>query len=525
VSGALTRRQALATAGAGLLAGPVAASPKAPLQIVGPWELGGLAPAQSGHLYLRLQVAETLLNAAPDGQPRPGLAAQWQVSADGLQWRLQLRAGARFHDGTPVDAASVLPSLQAARVAPALLSQAPLTSLQADGKHGLRFTLSRPFAALGALLAHASTVVLAPASRDAQGRVTRVLGSGPYRVLDLQPPQRLVVGWAGTPGRAPPDVTEARYLAAGRAETRALMAASGQADLAFVLDPASVARLRRDVAQPDRVRLASTLLPRVLLLKLNAGDARLADVRVRRALSLALDRPGIARALLREPDLAANQLLPPTSAAWHQPGLPPLAQDLTLARSLLLQAGWRQQMSGVEPGWLDAAGQPVELTLRTFPDRPELPLVATALQAQWRALGVPVRVAIGNSGDIPLGHRTGSLQLALLARNYATVPDPTATLAQDFGMHGTQQGGDWGALGWRSPETAAALQVLLQGSASPAQAAALRRQVVTTLGEELPVIPIAWYRLQVAVSPRLGPIVLDPLERSYHLDQLRWSAA
>ncbi|PTT89003.1 ABC transporter substrate-binding protein, partial [Pelomonas sp. HMWF004] len=127
--------------------------------------------------------------------------------------------------------------------------------------------------------------------------------------------------------------------------------------------------------------------------------------------------------------------------------------------------------------------------------------------------------------DIPLGHRTGSLQLALFARNYATVPDPTATLAQDFGLHGTQQGGDWGAMGWRSPETAAALQALLQGSASPAHAAALRRQVVATLGEELPVIPIAWYRLQVAVSPRLRHLVLDPLERSYHLDQLRWSAA
>lgn len=522
---ALTRRQALAVAGAGLLAAPASAGLQAPLQIVGPWEIGGLAPAQSGHLYLRLQVAETLLNAGADGQPQPGLATHWAVSADGLQWQLQLRTGARFHDGTPVDAARVLPSLAAARIAPSLLSQAPIAAIDASGPHTLRITLHEPFAGLPALLAHASAVVLAPASRDAQGRVTQVIGSGPYRVLDLKPPQRLVVGWAGAPGQPRPDVTEAHYLAAGRAETRALMAAAGQADLAFVLDPASVARLRREAGLPGRVRLASTTLPRVLLLKLNAGEPWLADVRVRRAFSLAIDRPGIAQALLREPDLAANQLLPPTSGDWHLPGLPPLAQDLAQARQLLLQAGWRPVSDGGEPGWQDAAGRRVELTLRTFPDRPELPLVATALQAQWRALGVPVRVAIGNSGDIPLGHRTGSLQLGLFARNYATVPDPTATLAQDFGRHGTRQGGDWGAMGWHHPGTAAALQALLRGTADAAQAAALRRQVMTQLRDDLPVIPIAWYRLQVAVSPRLRHVLLDPLERSYHLDQIRWSPA
>lgn len=522
MSAVLTRRQALAAAGAGWLTAPAHGARRAPLQIVGPWELGGLSPAQSGHLYLRLQVAQTLLDAAPDGSPLPGLAAQWQVSEDGRQWQFRLHESRHFHDGTPVDAASVLPSLAAARVPPALLSQAPIRELRAVASHTVQITLTRPFAGLPALLAHASAVVLAPASRDGQGRVTQVIGSGPYRVVALSPPQRMVVAWAGAAGQPAPDVTEAHYLAAGRAETRALMAAAGQADLAFVLDPASVARLRREAGTGGGVRLASTMLPRVLLLKLNAGDARLADVRVRRALSLAIDRAGIAQALLREPDLAANQLLPPMSFAWHRPGLPPLTQDLAHARELLRQAGWQHQARNGEAGWLDAAGQPVELTLRTFPDRPELPLVATALQAQWRALGVPVRLAIGNSGDIPLGHRTGSLQLGLFARNYATVPDPTATLAQDFGRHGAAQGGDWGAMGWHHAPTADALQALLQGTADASRAAAWRAQVMTALRGELPVIPIAWYRLQVAVSPRVGHVVLDPLERSYQLHQIRW---
>ena len=107
----LTRRGALQwPAAAALAAGALpaqaqgtAASPvPAPLQIVGPWEISSLAPASSGHVFLCLQVTETLLNASDDGQPRPALARRWRRSADGLVWHFELRPLARFHDGTPV---------------------------------------------------------------------------------------------------------------------------------------------------------------------------------------------------------------------------------------------------------------------------------------------------------------------------------------------------------------------------------------------------------------------------------------
>jgi len=131
-----------------------------------------------------------------------------------------------------------------------------------------------------------------------------------------------------------------------------------------------------------------------------------------------------------------------------------------------------------------------------------------------------VQVGIGNSGDIPLGHRDGSLQLGLAARNYATVPDPTGTLMQDFGT----SGGDWGAMGWRSDAVARALAELSRGTSSAERAAVLRTQVTAVLQAELPVIPITWYRQQVAVGRRLEGVSLDPLERSYRLTAMRWAA-
>lgn len=512
-----------AAAGAALLAAPVlrahenpptadAGSASPQLQIVGPWEISGLAPVRSGHVFTRLQITETLTDARDDGTPLPGLAVRWQVSTDGLLWQFTLRPGARFHDGTPVRADAVVRCLEAARVAPALLSGAPIQAIETEGDT-VRIRLATPFGGLPSLLAHSSTMILAPASYDAQGRVRAIIGSGPYRVATLTPPQQVeAVAVDGHDGPRPA-IARVRYLAAGRAETRALMAEGGQADLAYGIDPASLVRLRRRA----QLHLHSVMLPRTLVLKLNAGLPALADPRVRQALSLAIDRTGIAHALLRDAQLAATQLLPPTLPAWHDATLPPLRHDPAAAIALLAQAGWQRGPDGLR----DAQGQPARLTLRTFPDRPELPLVATALQAQWRQIGIAVQVSIGNSGEVPLGHRDGTLQLALLARNYASVPDPASSLWQDF----QPRGGDWGAMGWTHAGVAEALRTLARGGSTPEAAAALRRQVLAALQAELPVIPIAWYRQQVAVSPRVAGVSLDPLERSYRLTEMRWNTS
>jgi peptide/nickel transport system substrate-binding protein len=485
------------------------ADSRGPLQIVGPWEVGPLAPASSGHLYTNLQVAETLVNSDDQGRLLPGLAQRWQVSADGLRWRFVLRPTARFHDGTAVTASQVAQVLRRAHGQPGPLRLAPLAGVSADDGAGVvQLALTQPWSLLPALLAHSSTIVLAASAFDHQGQVQHIVGSGPYRVVELAPPQRLRVAWyAGHDGPAPA-VQEVAYLSASRPETRALMAEAGQADIALGLDPASQQRLRHSA----RVQLASVTLPRTVLVKVNAGHPVLQDPRARQALSLALDRDGMARALLRDAEVSARQLFAPTLAGWHQPGLPPLRQDLAAARALWASLGWTPGADGL----LQRQGQPLRLTLRTFPDRPELPLLATALQEQWRQCGLQVAVAIGNASEVPARHRDGSLELALLARHYGLVPDPLGTLLQDF----AGRGGDWGAMNWQHSGLQQALSALSQQH-DGAEAAVHRSTVARVLQEELPLIPVSWYRQTAAVAPRWSGFSLDPLERSYRLTQLR----
>ena len=513
----LWRRQALCAlptlpALAALAAGEAWAAPERTLQLVAPWEVGGLSPLRSGHLFVRLQVAETLVDTDLQGRLKAGLAETWGVSRDGLHWRFTLRPGARFHHGQPVRAQDVVQALERARTPPGMLSGLPIAGIDAPATDVVELRLTRPHHSLPHWLTHPTTLVLSPDSYDAKGAVQRLIATGPYEVHQYTPPQSLTLQAAATWWhRAPPHaVRRVHYLAAGRAETRALMALAQQADLAHGLDPVSLARVRRD----PRLTVLAVTVPRAVVLKLNAAHPALRDLRVRQALSLAVDRAGVARALLRDPDMAATHLLPPSLPDWHPTALPPLKHDPKAAQALLIEAGWRLHGQA----WQHPVHGRLQFTLRTYPDRPELPLIATALQAQWQALGVPVRVQIGNSGDIPLGHRDGSLDMALVARLYGSLPDPAGTLLSDFGP----RGGDWGAMGWSDAGLVRALEQLVHQPLSPARAQTLRNQVSTVLQTQLPVVPVCWVRQQVAVGPRVTGLALDPLERTYRLTEMRW---
>jgi peptide/nickel transport system substrate-binding protein len=479
-----------------------------PLKVVGQFEVHSLDPATSSGFFTLMQVAETLVTTDTQGRLGPGLASSWQASADRRSWRFALRPEALFHDGTPVTGGAVAAALEVARGKEGgPLATAPITAIKADGESGVTVQLSEPFAPLPAVLAHTSAQVLAPASYGPDRAVRAVIGTGPYRVKRVQPPQSIEVAafdrWSG-PKPAEAEVT---YLAVSRSESRALMAGSGEADVTFGLDPVSLQGMQRS----SRTTIVSVTAPRTILLKVNAGSPFLSDVRVRRALSLALDRRAMATALLRDPELAAAQLFPPSLPQWHQPGLSPLAHDLTQARQLLAQAGWRPGADGV----LVKAGRRFQISLRTFPDRPELPPLATAIQAALKAVGVALDVRVGNSSEIPAGHQDGSLELALYARNFSLVPDPLATLLEDLAPGGA----DWGAMNWNSPRLTSALQSLAAGQ-EEAAASAARLETARILQAELPLIPVAWYRQSAAVATGLEGLTLDPLERSWRLSEV-----
>ncbi|MDF1748693.1 MAG: ABC transporter substrate-binding protein [Alphaproteobacteria bacterium] len=477
--------------------------------VAAPWHVNGMDPASDGYTFQRMEVAETLVDAGPDGALRPGLATEWQVGDDGLVWRFRLRDGVQFHDGTVLNAEVAVASLNRAVTQPGILQNLPISEIAADGDTVV-IQLSQKFAALPATLANYTALILAPASFDQDGKVISMIGTGPFKVAKIKPPSSLsLTRFDGYWGEAA-HVEAARYISTSRAETRALMAESGDADLVFTLDPAGYSRL----SLLEQVEVKAVPIPRTIVLKLNLAHPALKEVEARQALSLAIDRDGIAAGILRFPDAAASQLFPPVLADWHDPALPPLSYDPDTAREKLAALGWASGDDGI----LVRDGTRFALTLRTFPNRPELPLIAAALQDQWRQVGVELDVSVGNFSEIPAGHQDGTLDVALYARNYGLTPDPIVNAAEDFGAGGA----DWGAMNWDAPDVAAALSKALADS-DPAVRGPAINLAVEAIQRDLPVFPIAWYMHTVAYPDALQGVVIDPLERDYELSKLRWA--
>ncbi|WP_261389541.1 ABC transporter substrate-binding protein [Halomonas denitrificans] len=509
-------------AGAGKASGLLAASLSAAalstaqaadgrVDVVAPWEVGSIEPTQSGHIFGRMEVGETLVDVALDGELIAGLATDWQVDDSGLEWRFRLRQGVEFHDGSPMTPETVAQSLERTLGEPGVLSQANISQVAVD-EDELVLTLDAPYGALPALLSHYSTQILAPSAYDQDGRVVAYVATGPYQVATVETPQRLTTTRFEAYWGEPPSIAEASYLAAPRGETRSLMAQSGDADIVLTLDAASQARLSR----APNVEVMAVPIPRTVLLKLNAARSGLDSPEVRRAVSMAIQREGIARGILRSDDAMANQMMPPGVAGWHLDGLAPLTQDLDEARRLLAEDGWTPGQDGV----LTRDGERLALTLTTFSDRPELPLIATALQAQLAEVGIEVTVDVANSSEIPSRHHDGSLDMGLMARNFGLVPDPLPIMLQDYSSG--QVGGDWGAMNWSS-RTLDELLGEMQAATDGATREALAGQAAEVLHRELPVIPIAWYVQTAAVNAALEGFELDPFDRSYRISELEWA--
>jgi len=474
------------------------------LKIVEPFEVKAPDPAASGNVYIKTGIAETLIDNDENGHLLPSLATSWSASEDGLEWHFHLRENVIFHDGTKFDAQAAARALNVARTKPALLASAPIKEI-VDEAGVLVIRLNEPFAPLPAYLAEYRSLIYAPAAYGEDNSVLEVIGTGPYRLTRFEPPLQLAAVRFDEYWGKKPAIEKIDYQAVSRAETRALMAESGDADYVSTLDPASIARL----GSVEHIQMTHVSVPRTMMLKLNAGHEFLSDIRARQALSMAIDREGLAQAVLRYP-ASANQLFAPAVGEWHSEKISPLAYDPDGARALLEELGWQAGSDGI----FARDGKRLTLTLTTFPDRPELPLAAAALQHMFAEIGVEMILDVTNASEIPLRHGDGTLEMALFSRNLALVPDPLGTLLTDY-----VASNDWGSMNWDNEEYVGLIRQLASGQGGEEE----RERAIAIMHQELPLIPVAWYQNAVGTSKRIKGAFNDPYERNIGLRDMEWA--
>jgi len=296
-------------------------------------------------------------------RPVPALA-RWKC-ADALHCRFTLGdKGRQFHDGTSLtahDVAATYRSLLTLRNSPHTAEFANIAAVQVVDDNTISFTLKQADAQFPARL----IVGILPAKLINQKHdfARQPVGSGPMKLVSWN----RVLKLQRVSDRQSVIIEEVRDPT-----VRVLKLLRGEADLLQGdLPPELVAYLRN---QAD-VIVKELPGANYSYLGFNMHDAQLQDVRVRRAVTLAIDRDTIVRQALVGGSRPATAILPPEHWAGNA-ALPPYSYDPTEARTLLQQAG---------------IALPLKLVYKTSTDAQRVRL-ATILQAQMRPAGIELEI-------------------------------------------------------------------------------------------------------------------------------------
>jgi peptide/nickel transport system substrate-binding protein len=282
-------------------------------------------------LYL-FPAYDRVVTKLPDGTRAPMIAESWR--RDGEKMVFKIRAGARFHDGAPVDAEAVRLNLERARTMPDSTAKTLLRMTREITVRGQELVVGFVGSPEGLLdaLAHRAGALISPSAFTNQDLGRRPIGSGPYRVTSFRRDDSVIYApFDGYYDRSAQRLRGLEMSFVNDDDTRLNGVRSGQYD-ATLMRPEQVQTARR-----AELAVHEFMTGLVYQLNINAARSKFADQRVRRALNLAVDRRAIGEQLLQGSCVPAVQAAPPGNQA-HDDSLED-EYDPLRARALLAEAG------------------------------------------------------------------------------------------------------------------------------------------------------------------------------------------
>ena len=311
------------------------------------------------------QVMEPLVMRDMTSKIVPALATEWGPSeSDPNVWIFKLREGVKFHDGAEFDSEDAVFSFNRAMTPESDFKTllASVKEVRARGKHMFEIVTDGPNPIMPANLtnifildkgwAQANNAVKVQdygggentyAARNANG-------TGPYKLVSREPDTRTVLTinedyWGKD--EFPMEVTEIVYTPIMNGATRVAALLSGEVDFIQDVPVQDIAR----VASSDGLDVRSALQNRVIFFGLNVGDDDLAtdsvegknpfaDIRVRRAINIAINRNAIRKIVMRDQSRPAGVIMPTVVNGWTEALDQPPDPDIGTARALMAEAGY-----------------------------------------------------------------------------------------------------------------------------------------------------------------------------------------
>ncbi len=491
-------------------AAPAAGDEAQTLYIATDLDVTGLDPAVIYDLNSRIVflLYEGLVTLKDDTtEIVPDLAESWEIAEDGLTYTFRLREGVTFHDGAPLNAEAVKKSLDRfieIGQTTAYLFKGVLDEIVVDDEMTVSFKLTQPFTPFLSLIAsHAGPLIISPTALDEQAGndlaqsylFDHAAGTGPYKLESWDPGQQTLSlvrnedYWRGWEGNHI-DRVVFRYVV--ETSTRKLMLEQGEVDIALGLNPDEIQSL--EGVPGIRIDVAPTM--RIFDVNMNNQDGPLSDVRVRQAISYAMDYDGIR-------EFVFNGKLDPLCGPLpsNDPNAMPCEEfpytlDMDKARELLAEAGYPD--GGFE---LEAIVMEGDFAFRR---------TAEILQAQLAELNITVNLT--ELAWAAMWERISALETTadlVPLRNYPDYADSFAMLGSMFSSSA------WGANGYNiayysNPEfDRLAEEVNL--TTDEAARAEMFEQMVKLVVDEAATIYVGTYVNQVAMRDNVKGYLFNPI--------------
>ncbi|MCS6880746.1 MAG: peptide ABC transporter substrate-binding protein [Oscillochloridaceae bacterium] len=336
-------------------------------------------------------IFDGLVRIGADGLIEPALAQSYEVDASGTVYHFNLRRNVTWHDGRPFTADDVVFTLRTLQVAdqpaePALAAVWQDVLVDRLDAYTIRATLTAPFAPFLSMarlpILPAHVFAGKPPEAWTSGSIAeRLVGTGPYRLLELREDRAVLVANAGYFGGRPYiERLELRFIASPEAAFAALARGDVTAFGARITGAAALEDL------PAGIRGAVVPLDEYTTLSFNLRRPPLNNLNLRRALAHGLNKDALIERALNG---TAMPLDTPILPGWwaYNPEARWYAPDPAAAGRILSESGFDRGADGI----LERDGRPLALEL-LVDNEPKRRAVADEIARQWGDLGVRISV-------------------------------------------------------------------------------------------------------------------------------------
>ena len=328
--------------------------------------------AQSEHIDEL--IFDGLVARDPSFHFTPALAARWE-QPDPKTLVFHLRDGVRFHDGRTMTARDVVWTINSMRngavISPKAAAYASVDTVEAADPRTVIFHLKQPD---NFLLTNLSTGAMGIVPEGSGREFWRhPVGTGPFRFVSQQIDQDVVLERNPLSWSAAPTLERVRFAVVPDSITESLELEKGSGDVAINSLPMDALPV---LAKRPNLQVDDAPGTQIQYLAFNTRDPLLKDARVRQAISCAIDRVTIIKALMGGHAQPAQSMLPANHWAWSGDG-PRFDFDPTRAAHLLDEAGYPTRPNGLR----------FHLTMKTSSVE-DVRLLAAVLQQQLAHVGI-----------------------------------------------------------------------------------------------------------------------------------------